>query len=217
MNKEQWIAEAMTLAHYWAQQAYTKALGKGGDIDGARTALRAPLSTVPGPEWSPIKASRTSTCASRPTGCPPQPPRSRGTNMADPTMRKKLEADALRIFVECDGGDLAVVDQAESILRTLAAADEKMPVVTVVHGSSDELDAGREHSLCYRSDAQAAVLAAVAERDAEIERLRGLYNELLFAVSNKHPGESRHATALRYIKRAETTTEGPATAAIKGN
>lgn len=30
-----------------------------------------------------------------------------------------------------------------------------------------------------------------------------LYNELLMAVERKFPGESRHETALRYIKEAE--------------
>ena len=38
---------------------------------------------------------------------------------------------------------------------------------------------------------------------AELTRLRGLYEELLFAVGNKYPGETRHQTALRYIQRAE--------------
>lgn len=37
----------------------------------------------------------------------------------------------------------------------------------------------------------------------EIERLRGLYEELLFAVGNKCPGETRHQTALRYIQKVE--------------
>lgn len=31
-----------------------------------------------------------------------------------------------------------------------------------------------------------------------------LYSELLFAVESKFPGESRHQTALRYIKEAES-------------
>jgi hypothetical protein len=33
-----------------------------------------------------------------------------------------------------------------------------------------------------------------------------LYNELLFAVASKHPDESRHETALRYINQAESRT-----------
>ena len=38
---------------------------------------------------------------------------------------------------------------------------------------------------------------------AELSRLRGLYDELLYAVGNKYPGETRHQTALRYIQQAE--------------
>jgi hypothetical protein len=37
------------------------------------------------------------------------------------------------------------------------------------------------------------------------------YHELLMAVERKFPGESRHQTALRYIRRAEE----PATTAAK--
>ena len=32
------------------------------------------------------------------------------------------------------------------------------------------------------------------------------YHELLYAVGNKHPGETRHQTALRYIQQAEAST-----------
>lgn len=33
------------------------------------------------------------------------------------------------------------------------------------------------------------------------------YYELIYAVESKHDGESRHATALRYIRQAETRSE----------
>lgn len=39
----------------------------------------------------------------------------------------------------------------------------------------------------------------------EVGELQAKYNELLLSVGNKYPGESRHETALRYIKQAETT------------
>lgn len=39
--------------------------------------------------------------------------------------------------------------------------------------------------------------------EAERDRLQKQYNELLYAVTNKHPGKSRHATALRYIREGE--------------
>jgi hypothetical protein len=37
----------------------------------------------------------------------------------------------------------------------------------------------------------------------ELELLRKLYNELLYAVARKFPSEDRHQTALRYIQEAE--------------
>lgn len=43
----------------------------------------------------------------------------------------------------------------------------------------------------------------------EIERLSALYYELLFAVGEKHPGETRHQTALRYIQQAEAREATP--------
>ena len=36
-----------------------------------------------------------------------------------------------------------------------------------------------------------------------LEDLREKYNELLYAVGNKYPDETRHQTALRYIIQAE--------------
>lgn len=40
-----------------------------------------------------------------------------------------------------------------------------------------------------------------------------LYNELLFAVGKKYPNETRHQTALRYIRQAEMPNSEPAKAA----
>ena len=44
----------------------------------------------------------------------------------------------------------------------------------------------------------------------EAESLQTRYHELLFAVASKHEGETRHETALRYIRERESHTEGPA-------
>lgn len=43
----------------------------------------------------------------------------------------------------------------------------------------------------------------------ERDEARKLYNDLLFAVGSKHPGESRHETARRYILNAESLIDGP--------
>ena len=39
--------------------------------------------------------------------------------------------------------------------------------------------------------------------EERIKVLEGKYNELIFAVHNKYPNESRHETALRYIQSYE--------------
>ena len=43
----------------------------------------------------------------------------------------------------------------------------------------------------------------------EANRLASLYHELLYAVESAFPGETRHETALRYIREAEISTEDP--------
>lgn len=41
------------------------------------------------------------------------------------------------------------------------------------------------------------------EKHDDLTLYKALYHELLFAVGNKYPGETRHQTALRYIQQAE--------------
>ena len=41
------------------------------------------------------------------------------------------------------------------------------------------------------------------EVGAQIKELKGKYYELLYGVASKFPDETRHQTALRYIKNAE--------------
>lgn len=50
------------------------------------------------------------------------------------------------------------------------------------------------------------------------EDFKALYFELLLAVAKKHPSESRHQTALRYILQAEQHVGGPASEApVRGS
>ena len=49
----------------------------------------------------------------------------------------------------------------------------------------------------------------------EVEQLRKLYHELLYAVQSVHKGESRHETALRYIREAELSKAHEQTAKAK--
>lgn len=45
---------------------------------------------------------------------------------------------------------------------------------------------------------------AVALLGADLLATKARYDELIFAVANKYPGESRHETALRYIRAMES-------------
>jgi hypothetical protein len=62
-------------------------------------------------------------------------------------------------------------------------------------------------------DTESARLHLLPYAAAELRRLHAVeskYNELLFAVGSKRLGETRHDTALRYIKQAEDNiTYGP--------
>lgn len=49
--------------------------------------------------------------------------------------------------------------------------------------------------------------AAQKGEEAEAPDYKALYHELLYQVGIKHPGETRHQTALRYLKNAENSQD----------
>lgn len=57
------------------------------------------------------------------------------------------------------------------------------------------------------------VLVTEAERDQLMQRLRA-YQELIYAVESKYPDETRHQTALRYIRQREARLDAPASASV---
>jgi hypothetical protein len=60
---------------------------------------------------------------------------------------------------------------------------------------------------------EAALRASPPEADGEwAYDYKTLYFELLYAVASKHPGETRHQTALRYIRQRENMPANPAQA-----
>ena len=59
---------------------------------------------------------------------------------------------------------------------------------------------GRYNALLEAAD---TAEAEVARLEARVRELEKLYYELLSAVGDKNNGETRHQTALRYIKNAE--------------
>jgi len=63
-----------------------------------------------------------------------------------------------------------------------------------------------------------AVRSAIGDRDLRIYNLEQAYYTLLNAVATKHPGESRHETALRYIRERESgNAKGAARIKSEGN
>ena len=69
----------------------------------------------------------------------------------------------------------------------------------------------------YGEDCCAAGYAAgVVAAEARADETRRLYNELLHQVGMKYPGETRHETAIRYLRLAEIHVCGPAVAALRG-
>jgi hypothetical protein len=69
---------------------------------------------------------------------------------------------------------------------------------------SREIDDGMRHGgLVYSS-----------QEEKELDRVQTLYNELIYAVARKWPGETRHQTALRYIQQAESRPAGVGQASL---
>lgn len=55
-----------------------------------------------------------------------------------------------------------------------------------------------------------AISRILLEQTEEIQQLRTRYHELLYGVASRYPGETRHETALRYIREAENRpSSGP--------
>jgi hypothetical protein len=114
--------------------------------------------------------------------------------------------------VELRPSDYKDVDKAAAELRRLHAENERLHRFELannvwhektdwVHETAQPLELGR-----HRAD-------VLKQRIERLHAVESKYNELLFAVGSKRVGETRHDTALRYIKQAEDNiTYGPAKA-----
>jgi len=74
----------------------------------------------------------------------------------------------------------------------------KTNALDAVLGLQRTVDRAEHESSCSSPSACSVSPAAQPPRD-----VAELYHELLYAVARKFPGESRHETALRYIRDAE--------------
>ena len=61
-----------------------------------------------------------------------------------------------------------------------------------------------------RIDAMQQEIDSLRTRNAELERDALAYQDLIYCVGMKHPNETRHETAKRYLRRAEESTTEPA-------
>ena len=86
------------------------------------------------------------------------------------------------------------------------------PLIDAMSPEQGTVESGIEECT-YLADAiyndllAAAPTTPVSEDRNKLE----LYGELLYAVANKFPGESRHQTALRYIRNAEKGSDNATT------
>lgn len=63
--------------------------------------------------------------------------------------------------------------------------------------------------LPYQFAAKSIISMCQEQQAEEIQSLKSKYHELLYQVAKKFPDESRHETALRYIRQAENHDNGP--------
>ena len=98
----------------------------------------------------------------------------------------------------CGGTDVSVEEGSTFRLAVAICnnCDAAAPEARAIHGDKKKT---QEAALTEWNRRASPTGAPVSEdrKDAE------LYKELIYAVASKFPGESRHQTALRYIRNAE--------------
>jgi hypothetical protein len=81
-----------------------------------------------------------------------------------------------------------------------------------VHAILDGKDTGRGVANEPWESTRRRLLAAALRSQGQADAVDDKCAELIYAVGNKYPGESRHETALRYIRQAEAPTGAAALA-----
>lgn len=80
-------------------------------------------------------------------------------------------------------------------------------IITKSLRSNDRYEHGPSYTVGFYQvmelDESKPLVESVAELELEVKDLMKKYNELIMSVERKHEGESRHETALRYIREAE--------------
>jgi FtsZ-binding cell division protein ZapB len=94
------------------------------------------------------------------------------------------------------------------------AVDEAMDAAAAVAPNADECTKEEAvHWLRRLFDDLVDAHVRCAAREEELRLIKARYDELLYAVGDKHPDESRHETLLRYAKRAASVIDSLESAA----
>ncbi len=93
------------------------------------------------------------------------------------------------------------IDAVRQVMRCNVCGDEipiplgQLKWVCAVMSAFERAHRGRQH------------MAGMTRFTSSESEVAGKYHELLYAVTLKHPGKTRHETALRYIRRAEEPSD----------
>ena len=118
---------------------------------------------------------------------------------------------------------IAAADENASLKKALAEKDVELARMTENYNAlkaTFDLNPSAAFAKLAEKDkeidlmAQALEIDTMARLKTALLDLQRKYNELLFQVSTKFPHESRHDTALRYIKQAEAPQNNPPQAAL---
>jgi len=113
---------------------------------------------------------------------------------------------------ELDGEPFIV----EPLTMVIHGDDTISRVITETHKYKDDTCTFRlidtenmrlERQLKRKTTAKTCLSMMYENARDENRRLRGLYDDLIYQVATKHPNESRHETAKRYIMQAEQPSD----------
>lgn len=110
-------------------------------------------------------------------------------------------------ITECD--DETTEKQFQNELNQLASKMDSQVVNEKSYPNARDCEYGQLRRSCphceYDRDMQEAheKIDLLQRQNDELKLIKQRYENLIFAVGNKYPDESRHETALRYIRQAE--------------
>lgn len=130
------------------------------------------------------------------------------TQKAHQQLIAAIEASLPSVIAEAVETDTAPIKaEAESLRKLVNETNER--AATEKKELSDTLSEKQSEILGLREEVKDA-RSKVATAAAEIGMLQSSYNELIMAVENKYDGETRHQTALRFIRDSQKSSEEPA-------